>query len=329
VTAIARRVALKALCVWGATTATGTLAAAEAYPDRPVKIIAPFVAGGGTDILGRLLAAKLSAAFGQSFIVENKAGATGSIGAEYVAKATPDGYTLLLGSNAPNAIDRMLYRDLPYDPKTDFEPVSLLARAPNVLLVGPSMHARSVSELIAFARMNPGKLTFASAGVGSPAHLAGELFKSMAHIDIRHVPYKGGGAALTDLLAGRVDMMFGDQLLAVTQMKSRKLAALAVTTAKRSAALPDLPTIAEAALPGYDTGLWYGLFAPKGTARETVMILNAQLKRLLGTHEVQESIARSGAQASASSPEELEALVVAEIAKWRGLAKTLDLKLSQ
>jgi tripartite-type tricarboxylate transporter receptor subunit TctC len=177
--------------------------------------------------------------------------------------------------------------------------------------------------------MNPGKLTFASAGVGSPAHLAGELFKSMAHIDIRHVPYKGGGAALTDLLAGRVDMMFGDQLLAVTQMKSRKLAALAVTTATRSAALPDLPTIAEAALPGYDTGLWYGLFAPKGTARETVMILNAQLKRLLGTHDVQESIARSGAQASASSPEELEALVVAEIAKWRGLAKTLDLKLSQ
>lgn len=325
---IQRRNVLKGAGLCAAAALCGPVIGAQKYPAKAVQIIAPFVAGGGTDILARLLAAKLSAALGQSFVVDNKAGATGSIGADYVAKATADGYTLLLGSNAPNAINELLYPNLPYDPTTDFEPVSLIALVPNVLLVGPSVQAKSVKELIELARSNPGKLTFASAGVGSPAHLAGELFKSMARVEMTHVPYKGGGAAVTDLIGGRVDIFFGDQLLAINQIKAGKLRALAVTTAKRSIALPDLPTIAEAALPGYDTGLWYGLFAPKSTPREVVALLNGAVRRVLSSPEARESISKQGGEGMASSPEELKAVVLGELEKWRALTKKLEIKLN-
>jgi tripartite-type tricarboxylate transporter receptor subunit TctC len=222
-----------------------------------------------------------------------------------------------------------MYPNLAYDPATAFAPVSLIAMVPNVLLVGPSVHAKSVKELIELARSKPGKLTFASAGIGSPAHLAGELFKSMARVEMTHVPYKGGAAAVTDLTAGRVDVFFADQLLAIAQIKGGKLRPLAVTAAKRSAALPDLPTMAEAALPGYETGLWYGLFAPKSIPRDTVLALNAAAKRVLSTPEARDSIRKQGGEALASSPEELQAVVVGEIAKWRKLTKTLGIKLEQ
>lgn len=325
---IQRRNVLKGLGLCAVAASCGPVIGADKYPAKPVQVIAPFVAGGGTDILARVLATKLSAALGQSFIVDNKAGATGSIGADYVAKATPDGYTLLLGSNAPNAINQLLYPKLPYEPTSDFEPVSLIALVPNVLLVGPSVQTKSVPELIELARSKPGKLTFASAGVGSPAHLAGELFKSMAHVDMTHVPYKGGAAAVTDVIAGRVDIFFGDQLLAINQVRAGKLRPLAVTTVRRSVALPELPTIAEAALPGYDTGLWYGLFAPKSTPPEVLAVLNTAVRRVLGTPDVRESIGKQGGEAMASSPEELKAVVLGEIEKWKTLTTKLGIKLN-
>jgi tripartite-type tricarboxylate transporter receptor subunit TctC len=291
-----------------------------------VHIIAPFTAGGGTDVLARIVAKELSLAFKQSFVVDNRTGATGSIGADYVAKSAPDGYTLLLGSNGPNAINALMNPKLSYDPRKDFAPVSEIALVPNVLLVSPSLPVANVKELIALAKSRPGKLTFGSAGVGSPAHLAGELFKSMADVDMVHVPYKGGAAVMTDLRTGRIDMMFADQVTAVPQVKAKALRALAVTTAKRSMALPQLPTIAEAALPGYDTGLWYGLFAPAGTPEAVINKLNAELSRILTSEGMRKQIEQQGGEVVAGPPDTLKRTVDQEMGKWAGVIKRYHIR---
>lgn len=311
-----------------AFTAAATATAGD-YPAKPVRIVAPFTAGGGTDILARIVAQKLSESFKQSFVVENKVGANGAIGADSVAKAPPDGHTLLMGSNGPNAVNAVIYPTLTYDPQRDFAPISIIALVPNVLLVTPALPVQNMQELIALARAKPGKLSFGSAGVGSPAHLAAELFKSMARVEMVHVPYKGGAATLADLLSGRLDVMFADQLFALPQVSSGKLRALAVTTATHSAALPALPTIAEAGLPGYNTGLWYGLFAPRGTPGEIVRKLNAELVRVLKTREARELIAKQGGEVVASSPQELEALVKSEIIKWGKVTKEFEIRAEQ
>ncbi|MGE0800340.1 MAG: tripartite tricarboxylate transporter substrate binding protein [Lautropia sp.] len=314
-----RRNALAALA--GLSLATFARADSAPYPAKPVRIIAPFTAGGGTDVLARLVAQTLSQVMNQSFVVENRVGATGSIGAEFVARSAPDGYTLLLGSNAPNALNGLLNPNLSYDPSKDFAPVIQIALVPNVLLVAPSVQAGDVRALIELAKRQPGKMTFGSAGIGSPAHLAGELFRSMAGIDIVHVPYKGGAAVLTDLYGGRVDMLFADQLTAVPQVKGGRLRAFAVTTATRSNTLPDIPTMAEAALPGFDTGLWYGLFAPRSTPASIVGKLNQQLATELAKPQLKAQIAQQGGDVATGSPEELQALVAAEIRKWGALIK--------
>jgi tripartite-type tricarboxylate transporter receptor subunit TctC len=314
----------------GATLLVGLPAsAADQYPAHEVRIVAPFTAGGATDILARLIAQRLSDALKVPFVVENKPGANGAIGADFVAKAVPDGYTLLMGSNGPNAINGVLYPKLSYDPQRDFAPIAIVALVPNVLLVSPQTPAGNVRELLELARSKPGQLSFGSAGVGSPAHLAAELFKSMGHVDMVHVPYKGGAATLPDLIAGRIDVMFADQLFAVPQVKSGKVRALAVTTAHRSRALPDLPTVAESGLPGYDTGLWYALFAPRGTPDAIVHRLNVSLVDALKTPEMREQIAKQGGEVVGSSPEELAALVKSEMTKWGKVVNEFGIRAEQ
>jgi tripartite-type tricarboxylate transporter receptor subunit TctC len=320
---------LAAICFSALLIAGLPAVAQDVYPTRQVRIIAPFTAGGGTDILARLIAQKLSESLKVPFIVENKPGANGAIGADYVAKAAPDGYTLLLGSNGPNAVNGVLYPKLPYDPQRDFAPIAIIALVPNVLLVSPQTPVHNVQQLIELARSKPGELSFGSAGVGSPAHLAAELFKSMAHVDMVHVPYKGGAATLPDLVSGRIQVMFADQLFALPQIKTGKVRALAVTTATRSKALTELPTVAESGLPGYDTGLWYALFAPRGTPDAVVRKLDGALVKLLKTDEMRDQIAKLGGEVVGSSPEQLEALVKSETSRWRKVVDEFGIRAEQ
>ena len=238
------------------------LAFAQAWPTKPIKWIVPFAPGGTTDILARTIGEKLSVALGQPVIVENKPGAGGGLGADFVAKAAPDGYTILGGTISTNAINASLYKDLPYDPVKDFVPITLIARVPNMLVVNNDVPAKTVAELIALMKKNPGKYTFASSGNGTSQHLSGELFKSMAGVDMQHIPYKGSPPALQDVMGGNVTMTFDNITTAWTLAKGGKLRALAVTTAKRSPAAPDVPTIAEAGVAGYEIGSWQGVFAP-------------------------------------------------------------------
>lgn len=300
-------------------------ARAEKFPDRPVHIVAPFAAGGGTDILARILAQALSDELGQPFVVDDKPGASGSIGAESVARAQPDGYTLLMGSNAPNATNGAIFKKLPYDVRTAFAPISLVATVPNVLLISPKLKVSNLHELIELARKEPNKLTFGSAGVGSPAHLAAALFMRMAHIELLHVPYTGGSATLPDLISGRLDMMFADMLTAAPQVKGGTLRALAVTTSKRASALPDVPTMAEAGLPGYDTSLWYALFAPAKTPSGIIDALNRSVERALQNPVVRSKIAAQGGTVVASTPAQTKQFVDREITKWAGVARDLHI----
>lgn len=300
-------------------------ARAEAFPDRPVRIVAPFAAGGGTDILARIMAQALSDELGQPFVVDDKPGASGSIGAETVARAQPDGYTLLMGSNGPNATNAAVFKKLSYDVKTSFEPVSLVATVPNVLLISPKMKVSNLQDLIELARTQPNKLTFGSAGVGSPAHLAAALFMKMAHVELLHVPYTGGSATLPDLISGRLDMMFADMLTAAPQVKGGNLRALAVTTSKRARALPDVPTMAEAGLPGYDTGLWYALFAPAKTPAAVIDELNNSVQKALENPAIRDKIAAQGGTPVSSTPAATRQFVDREITRWADVARDLHI----
>ena len=318
---------LKALLVAGALLAGSLPASAQPYPNRPLRIVVPFPPGGGTDIGTRIVAQKLQEAWGQAVIVENKPGAAGIVGTELTAKSAPDGYTFMMGNIGTHAINVSLYKKLAYDPVRDFAPVSMVADLPLLLLVHPSVPANSVKELIALAKSQPGKLNFSSSGAGGSMHVAAELFKSMTGVDMVHIPYKGGAPAVADLLSGQVALSFSTVLETIQHVKAGKVRALAVTNDHRSIALPDLPTIAEAGLPGYQSISWLALFAPAGTPKEIVNKVSAESVRILKLPDMQEKLAALGATVSAAGPAEFSAFLQAEIRKWDGVARRANIRL--
>ncbi|HYX63557.1 MAG TPA: tripartite tricarboxylate transporter substrate binding protein [Burkholderiales bacterium] len=297
-------------------------AAAEPWPSRPVHIVVPYAPGGPVDVSARLVAAKLQPALGQPVVVDNKPGAGGNIGADFVAKSAPDGQTLLMGAIATHAINPALYRDFPYDPVRDFRHVALLLQVPNVLVLNRALPVDSVDGLIAYARRNPGKLNFASGSTGSTGHLAGELFKQMTGTDMTHVPYKGAAPAVADLLAGRVELMFDNLASAAPNIQAGKVRALAVTTLRRAAALPQLPTLDESGLKGFDMSTWWGLMAPAGTPEPIVQRLAAECREILASAEIAERWRAMGsAPPSARTPEEFTAFVERERRLYAELVK--------
>ncbi len=304
-----------------ALASLATLAQAQAWPSKPIKWVVPFAPGGTTDILARTVGEKLALALGQPVIIENKPGAGGSVGAEYTAKAAPDGYTIMGGTISTHAINASLYKDLPYDPVKDFVAITLIARVPNMLVVNTAVPAKDVKELIALLKANPNKYSFASSGNGTSQHLSGELFKAMSGTEMQHIPYKGSPPALQDVMGGQVTMTFDNITTAWTLAKAGKLRALAVTTAKRSSIAPDVPTLAESGLPGFEVGSWQGVFAPAGTPPAIVKRLNAEIVKALNLPEVREKLSGLGAEIVADSPEEFSALVKAEVAKWADVVK--------
>ncbi|MFO1323129.1 MAG: tripartite tricarboxylate transporter substrate binding protein [Burkholderiales bacterium] len=292
------------------------------YPNKPIRIVVPFPAGGTTDILARAVAQKLTETTGQPVVVDNRPGAGGNIGAELVAKSPPDGYTLLMGTVGTHAINASLYKSMPFDHVRDFAPVILVAGVPNVLVVNPSLPVNSVQELIAYGKANPGKLNFASSGNGTSIHLAGELFKTTTGVQMAHIPYKGSAPALVDLMGGQVQLMFDNLPSALPQIKAGKLRALAVTSAQRSSALPDVPTVAESGLPGFEASSWFGLLAPTGTPKDIVAKLNGEVAKWLATPEAKEKLASQGAiVAGGLTPDDFARHIAAETAKWQKVVK--------
>jgi tripartite-type tricarboxylate transporter receptor subunit TctC len=302
-------------------------AQAQSYPNKPVKLVAPSTPGDAPDVIARLVADKLSTALGQQFVVENRPGAGGVVGSDYVAKAAPDGYTLIMGNAGSHGINAAVYAKLPYDIQKDFAPVSQIAIAPNVMVINPSVPANSVAEFIAYAKANPGKLSYASGGNGSSAHMSMELFKSMAGIDIQHVPYKGSSPALTDVVSGQVVAFIGNMPPTVPLIKAGKLRALAVTTRSRSALMPELPTIAEAGLPGFETVAWFGVLAPTATPPDVVNKLSAEIARIAKSPEIRDKLVAMGAEPVGSTPEEFKAVIDRDIAKWKPLAQKVGIKI--
>jgi tripartite-type tricarboxylate transporter receptor subunit TctC len=309
-----------------ALAAASALANAQAYPSRTIRLVVPYPAGGGGDLLARPLAQSLTETFGQQVIVENRGGAGGNLGMEFVAKSPPDGYTLVLGLTAQYAVNPSLYPKLPYDPVRDFAPVSLLVRNPYVLSVHPTLPARSVKELIALAKARAGQLAFSSAGNGSGAHLCGEMMKTMAGINIVHVPYKGAAPAMTDLIAGQVQSSFLSWRSSGPHVKSGRIRALGVSTANRPPALPDLPAIAET-LPGYDLPVWYGVAAPAGTPKEIVARLNTEILRLLATADFRQRMEADAAEPIGGTPEQFGDYIKSEIIKYAKVVKESGAKI--
>ncbi len=297
-----------------------------AWPGKPVRIVVPFAPGGTTDILARVLAPELSKTLGQSFVVENRAGAGGNIGAEVVAKSPGDGYTLLMGTVGTHGINKSLYDKLPYDPQKDFAPITLVAGVPNVMVMGTkraqALGITSVADFVKYAKAHPGRLNMASSGNGTSIHLAGELFKSRTGIFMTHIPYRGSGPALTDLLAGSVDVMFDNLPSAMPHIQAGNLKAFAVTSAVRSSALPDVPTVAEAGnLPGFEASSWFGLLAPTGTPPEVVNRLHQETAKALNLPAVKERLLAQGAIPGGNTPAEFARLIDAETTKWAGVVK--------
>ena len=311
---IARATLVAALLVAGS-------AQAQDYPTRPITLVVPYAAGGGNDVMARIVAEKMSRTLGQQIVIENKGGAGGSIATRQVAKAAPDGYTLGLGGTGTLAINPTLYHNVGYDPRKDFAPVGLIATSALVVLTHPAVQATSIVELIALARREPGKLNYASAGVGSGIHLGAELFATMAGVKLTHIPYKGSSPALTDLIGGHVSVYFSSLPPAIALVKEGKVRALGVTGSKRSDVFPDLPTVAEAALPGYEAVLHYGIVAPAGTPRPIIEKLNAALKAALAEPDVRERIVSDGAEPLSGSPEDYAADIDREETKWSAIVK--------
>ena len=326
-----RRASLMAFAFCAFGLCTGAVQAQSAWPAKPVKIVVPFAPGGTTDLLARAMAPELSRAFGQQFVVENKAGAGGNLGAEQVAKSANDGYTLLMGTVGTHGINRALYAKLPYDPFKDFIPVSLVAAVPNVMVVNADFAAthkiNSVHDFIQYAKAHPGQLNMASSGNGTSIHLAGELFKSMTGTFMAHIPYRGSGPALLDLAAGNMHVMFDNLPSAMQLIKSGKIKALAVTSAQRSSALPELPTIEEAAgLKGYEASSWFGLLAPAGTSMDTVNRIQQEVTKSLGTPAMKEKLQAQGAIPSGITSAQFAALIEAEHKKWAAVVKASGAK---
>jgi len=304
-----------------------SVAGAAGYPDRPVTIVVGFPPGGASDILARILANKLGSVLGQPCVVDNRPGAGGNVAGEVVAHAAPDGYTLLLGNNAILATNASLYSKIGFDPERDFVPITLIGTQANVLVVNLDVPAHSLAELIALAKANPGKLNFASSGYGLAAHLAGELFKADAHVDIVHVPYKGSAPALQDVIAGHDQMMFATTSGAMGFITSGQVRALAVTTLKRTAVLPDIPTIDELGIRGFDATTWHGLVAPTGTPKDIVDTLNRAAIAALHDPEVRQALGALGVDIAGSTPEEFGAYIKSEIPKWAAIIKASGAKL--
>jgi tripartite-type tricarboxylate transporter receptor subunit TctC len=288
--------------------------------------VVPYPAGGPLDAVARLLGQKVSESVKQPVIVDNKPGAGGNIGADAVAKSSPDGYTILMGAVATHAINPSLYAHMPYDAARDFAPVTQLASTPNVLVVNPSLPVASVGEFIAYARANPGKLNFGSGSTGSAGHLAGELFKAMGGVEMTHIPYKGAAPAMNDLIGGRIQLMFDNLASSLAQVRAGRIKALAVTTAKRSALAPELPTVAESGLPGFDISTWFGVFVPAGTPPEAIARLHDEFTRALAAPEVREKVLNLGAEPVGSTPAEFGAFIRAEAAKYARVIKASGAK---
>jgi tripartite-type tricarboxylate transporter receptor subunit TctC len=312
--------ALRILAIVLAALAPSLAFAQAAYPSKPVRLVVPFPAGGTTDILARAAAQKLSEAWGQQVIVDNRPGAAGNIGAELVARSVPDGYTLLMGTVGTHAINPSLYAKMPYDHVKDFAPVILVAGVPNVLVVNPGLPVNSVAELIAYAKANPGKLNFASSGSGTSIHLSGELFKTMTGVQMTHVPYRGSAPALTDLMGGQVQLMFDNLPSSLAFIKAGRLRALGVTSAGRAAALPDTPPVADT-VPGFEASSWFGILAPAGTPRDVVTKVNAETAKWLASPDAKERLAAQGANAAGGSPDDFAKHIQPETANWAKVVK--------
>jgi tripartite-type tricarboxylate transporter receptor subunit TctC len=295
-------------------------ALAQAYPSKPIKIVVTFPLGGAPDILARLFGAKMQENWGQPVIVDNRPGAGGNIGADYVAKSPADGYTLVMGTVGTHAINASLYSKMPYDPVRDFAPVILVAQTPNLLVVNNNVPAKTVQELIDYARANPGKVNFGSPGIGTSIHVSGELFNTMAGVKTQHVPYKGRQFAIPDLLGGQIQMMFDNMPSALPVAREGKLRALAVTSAKRHPAAPDIPTMAET-LPGFEATSWFAVYAPAATPADVVGKLNAEMNRIMTLADVKEKLANIGLDVAGGTPEALAAYTKSELAKWAKVVK--------
>ncbi len=309
-----RRAAIGAIALAAATLSLG--AAAQAYPTKPITIVVPFSAGGTTDILARLVGQYLTTELGQPVVVDNKAGAGGNIGGALAAKAPADGYTLFMGTVGTHAINAALYKKMPFDHVKDFAPLSRVANVPNLLVAHPSQPFKTVPEMIAYAKANPGKINFGSPGNGASPHLSGELFKSMAKVELTHIPYKGSAPAVSDLLGNQIAIMFDNMPSVIPHVRSGKLRAIAISTAKRSPELPDVPTIAEAGVPGYEAVSWFGLFAPAATPKPVLDKLSTALSKVLANPEVQKKISAQGGETVNETPAQFAAFIRSETTKW-------------
>jgi tripartite-type tricarboxylate transporter receptor subunit TctC len=315
-----------ALCIMGindVSIAQGN--SAQSYPSKPIRLIVPFVAGGGTDLTARAIAQKLTQAWGQPVIVENRPGANGTIGVEIAAKSPPDGYTLTMISSS-HSVNVSLYTDLPYDLVRDFEPITQATTQPYALVVNPSLPVKSVADLIALAKAKPGTLNYGSSGIGGLSHLSGALFASLADIRLAHIPYKGGAPAMGDVIGGQIEMLFSTLLQSHAQREAGKLRTLAVTTAKRSPAARELPTMIEAGVPGFEVAGWYGVLAPAKTPPEIVAKLNTEIVRILHTREVQARLAADGSEPVGNMPQEFASHIKSEVAKWRKVITDAGIK---
>jgi tripartite-type tricarboxylate transporter receptor subunit TctC len=315
-----------AALVLAAFTPDAALAQASAYPAKPIRFVVPFPPGGGTDILSRALAQKLSESFGQQVIIDNRPGAGGNIGADIAAKAAPDGYTLVMGQTSNLAINPTLFAKMPYDAVKDFAPITLVTEAPLVVVVPQASSIRSIRDLIAQAREKPGTINFASPGNGTVGHLVGEMFKRQAGIDMVHVPYKGAAAALTDLLGGQVSVYFASGPVAAGQLKGGRIRAIGVTSLKRSPTMPEVPTVAESGLPGFDAASWYGVLAPAGTPKEIVARLHAEMVRAMQSPDLKERMTAEGGEPIGSTPAEFAAFIRSETVKWARVIKEAGAK---
>jgi len=311
-----------------AVLASILLAASSAqaqYPSKPIRIVVPFAAGGTSDILARAIGPRITEAWGQPVVVENRTGANGNVGADFVAKSAPDGYTMLLSDVGALAINPSVYPDMPFDPARDFSPIVMVSYSPHVLAVHPSLPVKDVKELIAYARANPGKLNFANSGTGGAPHLAGVEFAARTGVQWAYIPYKGGSAAVTDVIAGNANVLFNGMLATYPSVKAGRLKGLAVSSAQRVPSAPELPTVAET-LPGFETGSYQGVLAAAGTPREIVAKLNSELVRILNTNEMKEFLAKQGTEVRAGPPEALGSFIVSEKARWAKVVKENGIK---
>jgi hypothetical protein len=296
------------------------------YPDRPIKMVVAYPPGGGTDIVARLIAPELGKQLGQNITIENRGGASGNIGTDAVVQSPPNGYTLLMGNIGPNAINVSIFKKMPYNPEKDLMPIALVGITPNVLITAPDFPIKNIPDLIKLAKSQPGKINFPSAGNGTSSHLSGVLMNSMANIDMVHIPYKGGGLAITDLLGGQVQVYFATIPAAMPFIKSGKVKAIAVTSEQRSSALSDLPTIAESGLPGYSASTWYGLYAPKGTPKEVIELIHKALMEVLKNPSVKEQMLQRGFEVATTTPAQFASFIHSEIAKWAKVVRIAGLE---